>query len=145
MTSLENESTSLSESIHTSNEKEEESLSADSTKSLENDPIHNDTIYDPKTSAIVAVPKLILVMAENETPLECIPLGSKENVYFAIKNDSYMENRNKKQRSYFPDDCGVWNSASGSTPKSTYLILPNGELKKMFRKMASSVMKKVKG
>ena len=41
MTSLENESTSLSESIHTSNENEEESLSADSTKSLEKDSIHN--------------------------------------------------------------------------------------------------------
>ena len=52
MTSLENESTPLSESIHTSNENEEESLSADSTKSLENDSIHNDTIYDPKNECI---------------------------------------------------------------------------------------------
>ena len=63
-----------------------------------------------------------------------------------IKNEKNIENRSQKQRSYFRDDCGVWNSACGATPKSSYLILPNGELKKIvWKNGAYCNERKVKG
>ena len=42
--------------------------------------------------------------------------------------------RNKNTRSNFRDDCGVWDSGKGSTPQTTYLILPSSELKHIVKR-----------
>ena len=42
--------------------------------------------------------------------VQTIPQGLKENVFFLANNDSKIS-----------DDCGVWNSASGASPKTSYL------------------------
>ena len=73
-------------------------------------------------------------MAENEKPLGYIPDGVKENVYFVIKNEKHIVTRGRKNRSNFRDDCGVWESGKGSTPKTSYLILPREDLKKIIKK-----------
>lgn len=50
-----------------------------------------------------------------------IPDGIKNDVFFVIKNNDNVTSRGKGARTCFFDDCGVWDSAKGSTPK-TYFI-----------------------
>ena len=79
--------------------------------------------FDRKTcdhldGAFLEVEGIIRVLAENEKPLEYIPDGVKENVYFVIKNEKNIMTRGRKNRSNFRDDCGVWESGKGTTPKT---------------------------
>ncbi|KAK3101791.1 hypothetical protein FSP39_006376 [Pinctada imbricata] len=81
-----------------------------------------------------------------ETPdvakaLDNIPPGLKENVFFLLHD----KNKNDRQRS-FPDDCGIWASDSGATPKSIFLKTNDGKYKLIFlRKGEYHFQKKVKG
>ena len=60
-----------------------------------------------------------------QEPLDCIPHGTKENVYMIIRNDRNFERRQKGKHSEFVDDCGVWDSACGTAPKFTYVADKN--------------------
>ncbi|XP_071137045.1 uncharacterized protein [Mytilus edulis] len=51
-----------------------------------------------------------------------IPEGKKDNVCFTIDNSRNIARRVNNLRSEFSDDCGVWISSSGSTPKTYYGI-----------------------
>ncbi|CAC5366258.1 unnamed protein product [Mytilus coruscus] len=51
--------------------------------------------------------------------------GKKDNVCFTIDNSRRVNNL----RSEFSDDCGVWISSSGSTPKTYYVVQDDGKLK----------------
>ena len=42
--------------------------------------------------------------------------------------------RGRKNRSNFRDDCGVWESGKGTTPKSSFLVLPSGDFKKIVKR-----------
>lgn len=50
-----------------------------------------------------------------------IPDGIKNDVFFVVKNNDYVTGRGKRVRTCFSDDCGIWDSSRGSTPK-TYFI-----------------------
>ena len=63
-----------------------------------------------------------------------VPLGESRThamslSFSTIKKISKKENGKK---SVFHDDCGVWDSGSGMSPKTPYLITSNGHLKKIF-------------
>ena len=95
--------------------------------------------FDSKTSGhlngvFLEIHEILHILRENETPLEYIPEGTKENVYFVINNEQNVETRAKKYRSNFRDDCGIWDSSKGTTPKTSYLILPGGGLKKIVKR-----------
>lgn len=55
--------------------------------------------------------------------IEKIPQGKKENVIFLVENENKIS-----------DDCGIWNSASGASPKTSYLKMPDDSLKTVFVK-----------
>ncbi|CAG2204649.1 CHID1 [Mytilus edulis] len=58
-----------------------------------------------------------------------IPEGKKDNVCFTIDNSRNIARRVNNLRSEFSDDCGVWISSSGSTPKTYYVVQDDGKLK----------------
>ena len=66
--------------------------------------------------------------------IDQIPVGIKENVYYVMDNNLNLENRSNKKRSTFSDDCGVWDSSTGASPKSYYLLHDNGDLTLTFLK-----------
>ena len=42
--------------------------------------------------------------------------------------------RGRRHRSNFRDDCGVWQSGKGTTPNTSYLVLPSEYLKKISKR-----------
>ena len=72
--------------------------------------------------------KAVHLILEGQSDLEHIPRGLKENVYFLIKNDTNFSKRKSNVKSSFPDDCGVWDSNAGATPKTYFLLGDNGFL-----------------
>ncbi|KAK3082402.1 hypothetical protein FSP39_014261 [Pinctada imbricata] len=77
--------------------------------------------------------------------LNHIPSGLKENVVFLLKNDPKSDSSNDSKRS-FPDDCGIWDTKTGTSPKSVFLKTNDGKLKLIFlRKGHYHFQKKVKG
>lgn len=74
-----------------------------------------------------------------------IPSGIKTDVYF-VDNTENMRRRGKGNRSTFSDDGGIWNTSTGSTPKTYYMRTESGALKNIFRKNDQfCVAKKEKG
>ena len=60
-----------------------------------------------------------------------IPTGVKENVFFVINNEMNVKRRDNRMRSSFSDDCGVWTSTSGATPK-LYFIEEDDNMKRIY-------------
>lgn len=78
-----------------------------------------------------------------DTPgLPHIPSGSKDNVFFVIDNKVNLEERSNKKRSAFSDDRGVWNSSSGASPKTYYLLHENGDLSILYLRNGVYCVKK---
>ena len=50
-----------------------------------------------------------------------IPMGKKEDVHYTIDNSENIAKRNKRMKSDFTDDCGVWNTKTTSTKKTEFL------------------------
>ena len=59
---------------------------------------------------------------------------SKKMYILSSKIKKNIVTRGRKNRSNFRDDCGVWESGKGTTPKTSYLILPSGDLKKIVKR-----------
>lgn len=77
---------------------------------------------------------------------QTIPSGVKSDVFFVVQNAKNLEKRSNGLKSSFSDDCGVWNTNSGTTPKTYYVKTPAGELKTVFlRNGLYCFQKKVKG
>ena len=76
-----------------------------------------------------------------------IPEGITNDVFFLVRNDNNINIRGKGNRPCFSDDCGVWDSSKGATPKTYFLANPdNGTLKIVFKKGKQfCCAKKVKG
>jgi hypothetical protein len=75
-----------------------------------------------------------------------IPEGTKSDVFFMVKNDRNLVSRDKGQRSSFSDDCGIWDSSKGSSPRTYFMTLPDGKLKAVYKKGDKFCdAKKVKG
>ena len=82
----------------------------------------------------LGVNDILRILSENAKALQYIPDGVKENVWFVIENEKNVFSRSKNGRSNFRDDCGVWNSCKGTTPQTTYLILPSGDIKHVVKR-----------
>ena len=65
---------------------------------------------------------------------DTIPIGEKNNVFFVVKNNTNADKRQRGIRSNFSDDCGVYNSAKGSTPKTYLTADTEGKLKVIYKK-----------
>jgi len=72
------------------------------------------------------------LLLTNKSGLKSVPTGVKENVYFILDHSRNFEDRAKRKASDFGDDCGVWNSASGSSPKFHYILNIDGTLSIVF-------------
>ena len=70
--------------------------------------------------------EILHILRENETPLEYIPEGTKENVYFVTNKEQNAETTAKQYRSNYRDDYGIWDKS-----KNILLILPGDGLKKL--------------
>ena len=77
------------------------------------------------------IEEIINIIGQPDEIHEKIPPGIKNNVYFVINNTRNMDRRKEGKKSEFWDDCGVWNTASGASPKTTYIIAGK-HLKKLF-------------
>lgn len=63
------------------------------------------------------------LLISKKVGLNVIPGGLKENVYFIVDNTKNFEGQaTKNTRSYVTDDCGVWDSSAGTSPKFYYLL-----------------------
>jgi hypothetical protein len=63
-----------------------------------------------------------------------------------VKNDRNLISRDKGQRSSFSDDCGIWDSSKGSSPRTYFMTLRDGKLKAVYKKGDKFCdAKKVKG
>ena len=51
-----------------------------------------------------------------------------------VKNDRNLVSRDKGQRSSFTDDCGIWDSSKGSSPRTYFMTLPDSKLKAVYEK-----------
>ena len=78
------------------------------------------------------VVKLLTTYSESEAH-DRIPEGSKNDVYFVIKNSGNSDKRSRGQQSSFSDDCGVWDTNKGSSPKTYYHVTSDGKLKNIFK------------
>ena len=58
---------------------------------------------------------------------EKVPFGPKENVRYIVDNKSNVERRQNTAKNEFWDDCGIWESSSGAT-LPTYYLLCDGKL-----------------
>ena len=74
-----------------------------------------------------------------------IPAGLKSDVIFVINNSSNVARREKKQRSLFADDCGVWMSKASVTTKTAFIIGDDGCLTftRLINDVASVVRTKI--
>ena len=72
------------------------------------------------------------LLLTNKSGIKSVPTGVKENVYFILDNSRNFEDRAKRKASNFGDDCGVWNSTSGSSPKFHYILYIDGTLSTVF-------------
>jgi hypothetical protein len=63
-----------------------------------------------------------------------------------FSNDRNLVSRDKGQRSTFSDDCGIWDSSKGSSPRTYFMTLRDGKLKTVYKKGDKFCdTKKVKG
>jgi hypothetical protein len=76
---------------------------------------------------------IIELLEKNTNGLTKIPSGRKENQYFIVENSINLDKRTKQKKSSFSDDCGVWNTSAGATPKTIY-FKANGDLTVIFYK-----------
>ena len=76
--------------------------------------------------------RVIDLLMKADIGLKSIPCGLKENVFFIIDNENNISKKEKDQKSVFYDDCGVWDSGSGMSPKTPYLLTCSGRLKKLY-------------
>ncbi|KAK3580032.1 hypothetical protein CHS0354_037617 [Potamilus streckersoni] len=84
--------------------------------------------------------KTVELLLKSVSSKECIPRGLKENVYFIVNNAKNLKKRLHNGKSSFSDDCGVWDTSAGASPKSYYLLSDEGNLTMIFFvKMGSTV------
>ena len=76
--------------------------------------------------------EIIKLLLQKSGSCPSIPKGLKENVYFVIVNEKNKERRQYGKKSDFSDDCGVWMTSRGASPKTTYLVNDDQSLKKVF-------------
>ena len=69
----------------------------------------------PTPGVFLPTAELVSALKQNQDPYERIPLGKKEDKYFAISNESNFSRRKSNKKSRFWDDCGAW--VSGPTNK----------------------------
>ena len=76
-------------------------------------------------SKFLGIYSVMDVFNGKETVLEKVPRGPKENLCFVVNNINNLHKRNKKISSEFYDDCGIWDTKSGCSPKTIYLVNGN--------------------
>ena len=124
----------FSESDDSDNSATQDSYASDSDENVtETNHSDNNPAKGYLTSGyFLPLEKLVQLLLKSETCLENIPGGKKENIYYVINNEANIKNRNNRTRSNFSDDCGVWNAASGTTPKSHFWLTESGNLQTIY-------------
>ena len=104
------------------------------TGESENDGIEDDSPFKGNLSngKFLDTDRVVDILMKANDGLMNIPSGLKENVYFILDNEKNISKKENDKKSVFHDDCGVWDSGSGMSPKTPYLITSNGHLKKIF-------------
>jgi hypothetical protein len=60
---------------------------------------------------------------------EQIPSGTKENIYLLLDNTKNVLRQQTGTSSVYPDDCGAWDSHSGQTVETDFIVLPDDFLR----------------
>ena len=72
------------------------------------------------------VASAIKLLNDNDVvPRPRVPAGKKENEFFIVDNKSNVERRSKGQKSAYWDDCGIWETKSGTSPKQFFVQTAN--------------------
>ena len=104
---------------------------------------------DPTTGHLsdvfMNIEAVLQLLTSDVSGRDCIPSGIKENMYIILDNTDNIERRKTAKRSNFKDDCGVWDTSKGSSPKSYYIITDNGLKQVCLRNGLYCIKKQVKG
>ena len=100
---------------------------------------------------------LKLLREPNTTPSVAVPAGLKENIYFIIDNTKNCDLKARGHNCDYRDDCGVWLSKKGTSPKAFYVkekdvkgkdilksIVKHNERYCLYRKAKQSIAKQSK-
>lgn len=86
----------------------------------------------PNGQTLTASQVFQAVISDNKTVVESIPDGYKDNVYFLLNNSVNISRCQNSKNSNFSDDCGAWDSHSGRTTKTHFIVSPDNSLKWTF-------------
>ncbi|KAH3716782.1 hypothetical protein DPMN_059511 [Dreissena polymorpha] len=75
-------------------------------------------------------------MTNADVPLESIPIGAKSDVYFVVQYES-------DKRVDIPDDCGAWDSSSGTTVNQLFTVSSENKRKMYFSRTDKSAQRKL--
>jgi hypothetical protein len=76
-----------------------------------------------------ATEMLASILDTDKHVVQNIPKGFKDNVYFMFDNSNNISMRQNSKHSTFADDCGSWDTHSGRTNKTDFLLMPDNTLK----------------
>ncbi len=100
-------------------------------------PKKEDTVFvgeKLQKNEFMEIKEILQVMSRCEDPVHTIPSGCKENVFFVLEFSENLDRRTQKKHVHVVDDCGVWDSQRGSSPRHIYLCEENHQLTKLYQK-----------
>ncbi|KAH3781815.1 hypothetical protein DPMN_159722 [Dreissena polymorpha] len=71
-----------------------------------------------------------------DIPVESIQIGAKSDVYFVVQYES-------EKRFDIPDDCGAWDSLSGTTVYRLFTVSSENKMKNVSQKNEQICAKKI--
>jgi hypothetical protein len=77
---------------------------------------------------------LVTMLTTDSIPLDKLPTGPKENVYFIVDNHDNLLRRRQGKKCTFADDCGPWNHKTAKNVIEFFVRAPGGRLVKVTHK-----------
>ena len=120
------------------------SVSDDECKTLTNDVVNDETTGN-LVNGFLTTDRTIELLTSGMTGKETIPVGVKDNVYYVIDNTRNAHSKSTGKHSDFSDDCGIWDTSKGTSPKTYYVKFVNTFRQTYLRLNLFCYRKKTKG
>ena len=94
----------------------------------------------PLPNNVLNASELYSIVTSDKPTFTSIPMGQKNNCYMLLDNSTNVEHKKPNKKSQFSDDLGSWNSDSGTTVNTHYVI--NHDFKCAYMKKWSVLLSK---
>ena len=94
----------------------------------------------PLPNNVLNASELYSIVTSDKPTFTSIPMGQKNNCYMLLDNSTNVERKKSNKKSQFSDDLGSWNSDSGTTVNTHYVI--NHDFKCAYMKKWSVLLSK---